>query len=520
MSVLEYLLSTYEPNLKSFLIDGFSLGFRIGFVGTSKSLLAPNLRSADEQPEVLSAKLDKEWSAGRIVGPFSSPPFANFVSSPLGVVPKKTPGEFRIIHHLSYPDGSSVNDFIPSEKSTVHYASISDAISMIKSIGRGSYMSKTDIKSAFRIIPIHPDDYHLLGMKWNNSYFFDRCLPMGCSSSCAIFEAFSSSLEWLAKNFLGASGVLHILDDFLFIAKSESKCRSDLSKFLNLCDYLGVPIAHEKTEGPATTLQFAGITLDTIQMEARLPEDKLQKSRELLTDFHKRRKVTLRELQSLLGFLNFTCSVVLPGRAFLRRLIDLTKGVRRPHHRIRLTKACRKDISVWLNFLDNFNGRTFFLDEKWLSCAPLKLYTDAAGSKGYSAIFEGHWLYGEWPESWKSFNIAFLELFPIALSLHVWGGHMSNRCVSFFTDNAALVDIINKQTSKHSLIMVLVRDLVLTSLRHNIVFRAYHVPGVDNTRADLISRFQIKEFRKAFPDADPEPTPVPETLLPMKWSLC
>ena len=246
VSVLESLLSTYDLDFKNFLIDGFPLGFRIGFVGTSKPLLAPNLRSVEEQPEVLSAKLDKEWSAGRIVGPFSSPPFANFVSSPLGVVPKKTPGEFRIIHHLSYPDGSSVNDFIPSEKSTVHYASISDAIAMIKSIGRGSYMCKTDIKSAFRIIPIHPDDYHLLGMKWNNSHFFDRCLSMGCSSSCAIFEAFSTSMEWLAKHFLGASGVLHILDDFLFIAESESKCRPDLTKFLSLCDYLGVPIAHEK----------------------------------------------------------------------------------------------------------------------------------------------------------------------------------------------------------------------------------------------------------------------------------
>ena len=520
VSALKSLLSTYDPDLKNFLVDGFSLGFRIGFAGTSNSLLAPNLRSAEEQPEVLSAKLDKEWSAGRIVGPFSSPPFANFVSSPLGVVPKKTPGEFRIIHYLSYPDGSSVNDFIPSEKSTVHYASISDAIAMIKSIGRGCYMSKTDIKSAFRIIPIHPEDYHLLGMKWNNSYFFDRCLPMGCSSSCAIFEAFSTSLEWLAKHFLGASGVLHILDDFLFIAESESKCRSDLSKFLSLCDYLGVPIAHEKTEGPVTALKFAGITLDTINMEARLPEDKLQKCKELLTDFQKRRKVTLRELQSLTGLLNFTCSVVLPGRAFLRRLFDLTKGARRPHHRIRLSKACRKDISVWLTFLEHFNGRTFVLDEKWLAHVPLKLYTDAAGSKGYGAIFGRHCFFGEWPDSWKQLNIAFLELFPIALSLHVWGGQMSNQCVSFFTDNAALVDIINQQTSKHSLIMVLVRDLVLTSLRHNIVFRAFHVPGVDNTRADLISRFQIIEFRNAFPAADVEPTPVPETLLPMKWSLC
>ena len=74
VSVLEYLLSTYEPNLKNFLINRSSLDFCIGFVGTSKSLLAPNLRSVGKQPEVLSTKLEKEWSADHIFGPFSFPP--------------------------------------------------------------------------------------------------------------------------------------------------------------------------------------------------------------------------------------------------------------------------------------------------------------------------------------------------------------------------------------------------------------------------------------------------------------
>jgi len=112
-----------------------------------------------------------------IVGPFSRPPFDNFISSPLGIVPKKTPGEFRLIHHLSYPDGSSVNDFIPDHFSSLQYASIGDAIALIKLLGQACCMAKTDIKSAFHIIPIHPDDYHLLGMTWHNSYFFDRVCP-------------------------------------------------------------------------------------------------------------------------------------------------------------------------------------------------------------------------------------------------------------------------------------------------------------------------------------------------------
>ena len=516
---LKTLLNNYDPKLKKFLIEGFSTGFHIGCVGMRHTFISPNLRSAQDHPHIIVSKLEREIEAGRIVGPFSSPPFPNFVSSPLGVVPKKQPSEFRLIHHLSYPEGSSVNDLIPAEISTVHYATISDAIEVIKNTGAGCYMAKTDIKSAFRIIPIHQSDYHLLGMTWNNVYFFDRCLPMGCSSSCAIFEAFSTSLEWLAKHHLGASGVLHILDDFLFISETETKCRADLDSFLSMCQYLGVPISHEKTEGPATTLQFAGITLDSVKMEARLPEEKLQKCRTLLTGFHKRRKVTLRELQSLLGLLNFTCSVVLPGRAFLRRLIDLTKGVRRPHHRIRLAKAARQDMLTWLSFLQDFNGRTFFLEERRLLSPPFTLYSDAAGSKGYGAIYGRKWLYGEWPDTWKSFNITFLELFPIVLALHVWGHLMENKCLTFFTDNAALVDIINKQSSKHPLVMVLIRDLVLTSLKTNIMFTATHVPGANNTKADLISRFQVKAFKEVFPEAEENPTHIPTNLLPVSWSL-
>ena len=516
---LESLLIGYPVSLKKFLVSGFSHGFRVSFMGERCAFESPNLKSALSQPDIVTSKINKERAAGRIVGPFNSPPFPLFRCSPLGIVPKKDPSEFRLIHHLSYPRGSSVNDCIPAEFSSVHYASIKDAISIIKKTGAGCFMAKTDVKSAFRIMPIHPNDYSLLGMKWQNLYYFDRCLPMGCSSSCAIFEAFSTSLEWLAMHRFGASGVLHILDDFLFIADSREKCQSDLDHFLSLCEYLGVPIAQEKTVGPASVLQFAGITLDSVKQEARLPDEKLQKCRMLLHAFYRRRKVSLKELQSLLGLLNFTCAVVVPGRAFLRRMIDLTRGAKRPHHRIRITKEAKHDIKVWLNFLDEFNGKAFFLDDKWETSCSMKLFTDAAGSKGYGAIFGTHWFYGAWPESWKSFNIAFLELFPIVIALHIWGPSMANRYVAFYTDNAAIVDIINRQTSKHPLVMILVRDLVLTSLKHNILFRARHIPGVHNTGADYISRFQVEQFKQISPGADDLPTLVPAHLLPQSWSL-
>ena len=406
---------------------------------------------------------------------FYLPPFSQLCLFSFRHCSQKDASEFRLIQHLSYPQGSSVNDNIPDTHSSVHYASISDAIAVLKSLGAGCFLAKTDIKSAFRIIPIHPSDFPLLGMKWDNQFYFDVCLPMGLSSSCQIFKAFSSSLEWISVHRFGASGVLHILDDFLFIARTEEQCRTDLSNFLRMCDYLGVPIAQEKTCGPSQVIQFAGITLDSINQEARLPEDKLQKCRLLLESFCKRRKVTLRELQSLIGLLNFTCSVIVPGRAFLRRLIDVTIGGRRLHHRIRLTKETKHDMEVRLKFLREFNGLSFFLDDKWSTSPPLELYTDVAGSQGYGAIFGRHWFFGSLADQWQSFNITFRELFPIALSVRICGSQMAKRCIVFVTDKAALVGIINQQISTHKLVMILIRDLVLTALNYNIIFRARHI---------------------------------------------
>ena len=181
-------------------------------------------------------------------------------------------------------------------------------------------------------------------MKQDNMYYFGSCLAMGLSSSCAIFESFSTPLEWLSINHLCA--VVHILDDFLFIAKSKEKCVGDLQNFITMCNHLGVPLALEKTVGPATVLQFVGITLDYVRQEARLSEDKVQECRAMLHDFQARRSVCLRELQSLIGLLSFTCLVVVPGRAFLRRMIDLTKALKS----LIITFICRVELNWILCF--------------------------------------------------------------------------------------------------------------------------------------------------------------------------
>ena len=197
--------------------------------------------------------------------------------SPLGVVPKKTIGEFRMIQHLSFPYGASINDSIPQEFSSVQYANIQDAVKLITKTKNTVYMAKVDIESALRIIPVSPADRPFLGFRWRDKFYMDAVLPMGCSSSCAIFEAFSSSLHWIAENKLGVSAVVHYLDDFVILAESKSKCTDDLQAFTEMCANIGVPLAPDKTVGATTELSSLGIELDTVQLEARLPGEKIKK---------------------------------------------------------------------------------------------------------------------------------------------------------------------------------------------------------------------------------------------------
>lgn len=104
--------------ISDYLIQGFIHGFSIRYFGSPLAIRSPNLKSTMDNPTSVNNKLSKELAAGRIVGPYDTPPFETFRVSPLGIVPKKLPGEFRLIHHLSYPEGLSVNDGIPKELAT------------------------------------------------------------------------------------------------------------------------------------------------------------------------------------------------------------------------------------------------------------------------------------------------------------------------------------------------------------------------------------------------------------------
>ena len=510
---LRSCLTGYDTELAGYLIQGFSTGFDLCNTSYSINDSVKNQISANQLPDIVDKKINKEIHLGRIKGPFDTPPLNNLVISPLGIRPKKVAGEYRVIHNLSHPyNGGSVNAGIPREAASVQYSDLSVAIQHILHFGQYTFLAKSDIQSAFRIIPIKPDNYHLLGFTWKGKFYYDCCLPMGASSSCAIFEKFSTSLEWMISQQLKTVKVVHVLDDFLFIGPSYQSCLHALKLFKSLCVQLGVPLAPDKTVGPTMILPFLGITLNTETMSAALPPDKVTKFTELIDNFLAVKAVTLKQLQSLNGMLNFACQIILPARAFSRRLYDLSIGLNKPYYRVKMNRQVKADLKVWKAFLANYNYRTFFLEKIWLNSTQLSLYTDAASTVGFGAKFGKHWFADIWPSTCSHYHITILELYPIVLALLIWTSHLANKCLHIYTDNQAVSYILNNFTSKEPTIMNLIRKLVLHCMTNNILIKASYYPGHLNKTADMLSRLQVQQAKEIDLELEETPTGIPPHL--------
>ena len=140
-------------------------------------------------------------------------------------------------------------------------------------LGRGALMAKLNLKDAYRIVPINPQDRPLLGMHWRDSIYIDCALPFALGSAPKIFSALADGLMWIIHS-KGHELSLHYLDDFLLMGPPGSPaCAEALQTTRQPCEDLGIPIAEEKAESPTTTL---GIIIHFHAQQLRLPQEKLQ----------------------------------------------------------------------------------------------------------------------------------------------------------------------------------------------------------------------------------------------------
>ena len=209
-----------DTRFASYIIEGISQGFRIGFAQSAGSSLSParrNMRSAYENSSVVEEYIAAELDQGRLVGPIPRQAVATEVHlSPFGVIPKRNrPGKWHLIVALSSPKHASVNCGIDPALCSLRYSGIDDAVALVKSLGRGCLLAKLDLQSAYRVIPAHPADRRLLAVAWRGDVFLDTALPFGLRSAPKIFSAVADALLFvMIRN--GVGEAIHYLDDFLF----------------------------------------------------------------------------------------------------------------------------------------------------------------------------------------------------------------------------------------------------------------------------------------------------------------
>ena len=285
--------------------------FRWGFEsGISLKSAKKNKPSAYQHPNEIDAYLAREVALGRVAGPFTPPPpdEALHVSS-FGVIPKKgQPGKWRFIVDLSSRWGHSVNDGIDPQTLSLQYIKMDDVLCMVAGLGKGALLAKFDVENAYRNVPVHPDDRAKLGMKWRKQLYVDLMLPFGLRSAPFIFDSIAEVVEWILTTNYSITDLLHYLDDFLTAGPPKSQiCARNLSKSMNVCARLGLPLHPQKCVGPTTCLVMLGIEIDTASQIARLPEDKFSAIWQLLIQWRQKKWCKKRELQSLIGHLHHAC---------------------------------------------------------------------------------------------------------------------------------------------------------------------------------------------------------------------
>ena len=258
-------------------------------------------------------------------------------------------------------------------------------------------------------------------------------------------------------------------------------------------------------------MTLLGIQIDTEEATLSLPPEKLLRLQQEVAKWVARKSCTRKELESLLGTLQFACRVIPAGRSFLRRMIPLLSHASSAHHHIRLSKHFRSDLAWWKVFAEQWNGVGLLpqQDEAPSVC----LTTDASGAWGCGGWTGSHWFQLQWPQSLVTKHIAIKELVPILIGLAVWGSYWSRRHVICYCDNDAVVAVMRSRCSKEPDLMHLLRCLFFFEAHYSCRLTAVHIPGVLNDRADDLSRNRLPSFFSKVQAADRLPAHIPPPLM-------
>jgi hypothetical protein len=431
-----------------FLEFGFPVGYAVNRLPDSSHI---NHRGALNFSDHVDSFIYKEVTLSAALGPFDQNPlFLPLNLSALNTVEKRDSLERRIILDLSFPDDRSVNAGIIKgeylgEVWNLTYPTIDLFASMILKKGRNCLMYKRDLKRAYRQFPVDPGDIHLLGYYWRNQLFFDKCLPFGLRTSAFCSQRVTSAIAHLSHT--RGFTICNYIDDFggVEIPSLAMQAYNHLGTTL---EDLGVVESIQKAVPPSSILTFIGVQFDSNKLTMEVTPDRLDEIHSILADWSHKKTATKRDLQSLIGKLQYVAKCVRAGRIFISRLLRQLCKLNHQSHKFTLSNEFRKDLSWWSAFLVKFNGVCMLSGSDW-SEPDAEFATDACltGCGGINASF----YFGRpFPSSILSANlhISALEILTVLIAVRLWCKSYTGLRIKIHCDNSASVTVLNSGRTK------------------------------------------------------------------------
>ena len=324
------------------IVDFLRYGWPINYAATYLPVSAvKNHTSAITYADHVQHYVDLELRYHAIAGPFRDNPFPQpLVFFPLQTVPTRGSSKRRVVMDLSFPPHASVNIGIPdssylNEPYKLHLPGIDRLCEFILQLGRGCLLYKLDLQRAYRQIPIDPKDYHLLGFRFNDLFYFDTRCPFGLKTSTMICQRTTKAVMHCFTQ-LGFLADVY-LDDF-YGAELPGRATTAFTSLKQLLQDLGLQTSPDKDSPPSIKMVCLGIDVDSDELSLSVPPFRVQELLQELSLWSQRPHYTL---------------TVFTGKAFIR-------------HRLRQTGAHFQIICVHSQSLVH-------LDQFLTTCAPIFL---------------------------------------------------------------------------------------------------------------------------------------------------
>ena len=390
------------------------------------------------------------------------------------------------------------------------YSCVDDAV---EASHPGCWYGKLDLSNCFLSFPLHPSVRKYFCFRFEGELYQFTHMPFGLSTAPRVCTQLLSVVNFALAE-LGIRDIPY-LDDFFLIAALEKDMARHLLLAQSVIRQFGLVVNPDKTEGPAQSLSFLGVQLDSVARTVSCTPERVEELTALLRSLLRQRVITRGHAASLIGKLSFAAQVLPGARPFMRRMLDALQRCKSRRHStpIRIDPGFRDDLRFWAQQLHHWNGR-----QQWRSsrAAPFVFASDAS-LRGFGFYLESTPTLSNstvdsaaWPQHLRvgaTFSgtyspehahlhhshtqIAWCELLAVVACASTYGPLLSGQSLLFYVDNSTDVHIINRQATRSKVLAGLLRQLYGLALSYNLSIRARHRPGVDNVLADFLSRPEL-----------------------------